>query len=64
MRLLAMQYAEAIDDAGEDNALFRFGPKLQACLTELGLSPRARAALKGADKPAATSRLAAVRSGA
>ena len=61
LRRLAVMYAEAIDDPTEVDALYRYGPKLQAALSELGLSPRARAALKDTVTPAATSRLAAVR---
>jgi hypothetical protein len=41
-RRRAFMYAEAIDEADEVNALFRFGPTLRACLAPLGLdlSPR------------------------
>lgn len=33
----ALMYAEAIDDADEADALFRFGPKLRDCLDSLGI---------------------------
>ena len=38
MQRLALMYAEAIDDADEVDALFRFGPKLEMCLAALGVS--------------------------
>jgi len=59
VRRLAMLYAEAIDDADEEDSLFRFGPKLQATLDSLGLTPRARAALPL--KAAGSGRLAEAR---
>lgn len=37
-RRRALMYAEAIDDADEADALFRFGPRLQTCLASLGVS--------------------------
>lgn len=61
VRRLAMAYAEAIDDADEVDALFRFGPKLQSCLDSLGLSPKARAALPATSSP--SGKLAAARAG-
>jgi hypothetical protein len=35
----ALMYAEAIDDGDEIDALFRFGPRLHACLVTLGVLP-------------------------
>ena len=60
VRRLAMAYAEAIDDDDEQDGLFRFGPKLQATLDSLGLTPRARALMPA--KPKASGRLEAARS--
>lgn len=42
-KALAMRYAKAIDEGGD---LSKLGPAFLACLESLGLSPRARAALK------------------
>lgn len=38
VRRRAFMYAEAIDEGDEADALFRFGPKLRACLESLGLA--------------------------
>jgi hypothetical protein len=38
VRRRAFMYAEAIDEADETDALFRFGPKLRACLESLGMA--------------------------
>lgn len=62
---LAGQYARAIDDADPEDrpvALRDLGPKLLACLVELGATPRARAAVKdGSAADAGTSSLARLR---
>lgn len=50
LRRRALMYAEAIDEADEADALFRFGPKLRACLDSLGLD---LPSLPGADVPGA-----------
>lgn len=43
---LALEYAAAIDDAGDDpGALRDFGPKLLAALIELRMTPKARSAV-------------------
>lgn len=65
---LAMKYAEAIDAAatlGMDTAagaLERFGPKLLACLVELGATPKARSAALRPSAPQTGSQLAKMRS--
>jgi hypothetical protein len=53
-RRRAFMYAEAIDEADEANAMFRFGPRLRACLAPLGLdlSPRAGIGPAAASAPA------------
>jgi len=48
----AFMYAEAIDEADEDDAMFRFGPRLRACLEPLGLDLSSRS---GISAPAAVS---------
>jgi hypothetical protein len=41
----AFMYAEAIDEADEDDAMFRFGPRLRACLEPLGLHLSSRSGI-------------------
>jgi hypothetical protein len=43
----ALMYAEAIDDADEDDVALRFGPKLQTCLALLGVTFPAGTLSKG-----------------
>lgn len=42
LRRRAFMYAEAVDEADEDDALFRFGPRLRACVEPLGLTLASR----------------------
>lgn len=44
---LALAYAAAIDEAGTQNVLRELGPKLLSALSELGLTPKARADVLG-----------------
>jgi hypothetical protein len=62
LRLLAMMYAQQIDLATDTSeALLKLGHQLRATLVEMGLSPRARAALKDNADTASTGRLQAMR---
>jgi hypothetical protein len=45
VRRRAFMYAEAMDEADEADALFRFAPKLRACLAVLGLELSSRAGI-------------------
>ncbi len=47
---LALTYARDIDAGGD---LAKLGPALLACLESLGMSPRARKAVKASEQPAA-----------
>jgi hypothetical protein len=61
---LAKQYAAAIDDAPMDErvkVLSDLGPRLLTALTELGATPKARAAAMKGGGTRAESRLAAIR---
>ncbi|MGI3780403.1 MAG: hypothetical protein ACRYG2_06455 [Janthinobacterium lividum] len=43
VRRRAFMYAEAVDESDEADALFRFGPRLRACVEPLGLTLSSRA---------------------
>lgn len=59
---LAQQYAATIDAASDKaEAMAVLGPKLLACLEQLGATPAARARLKGGAGPSGPTGLAGLR---